>query len=150
MSKGTIIFDLDGTLADLTHRRHHIATKPKNWGAFFKLVSQDSPIDSICNMLRNFKRDGYTIIVCSGRGKECFDDTIEWLRKHDLMDYISRIFMREAKDYRPDDIVKQEFLDQIRVEGYSIVAVVDDRPRVIRMWQRNGLFVINVGTGEEF
>lgn len=29
-----IIFDIDGTLADIAHRRHHVETKPKNWSAF--------------------------------------------------------------------------------------------------------------------
>lgn len=30
-----IIFDIDGTLADCSHRLHWIQSKPKNWNAFF-------------------------------------------------------------------------------------------------------------------
>jgi hypothetical protein len=30
-----VIIDIDGTLADTTHRLHHIKSKPPNWDAFF-------------------------------------------------------------------------------------------------------------------
>ena len=29
-----IVFDIDGTLANIEHRRAFVATKPKNWKAF--------------------------------------------------------------------------------------------------------------------
>ena len=29
------IFDIDGVLADATHREHHVTKKPKDWDAFF-------------------------------------------------------------------------------------------------------------------
>lgn len=39
----TIVFDIDGTLADLSHRRHHVESRPKNWDAFFEDISEDKP-----------------------------------------------------------------------------------------------------------
>lgn len=33
--KSVYVFDIDGTLADLTHRLHHIQKQPKDWDAFF-------------------------------------------------------------------------------------------------------------------
>ena len=29
------IFDIDGTLADISQREHHVRKQPKNWKAFF-------------------------------------------------------------------------------------------------------------------
>ena len=40
----TIICDIDGTLADLHHRLHHIKNGNKNWDAFFAEVKDDLPI----------------------------------------------------------------------------------------------------------
>ena len=34
MEKQTIIFDVDGTIADVEHRRHHVTQQPTDWKAF--------------------------------------------------------------------------------------------------------------------
>jgi hypothetical protein len=31
-----VIFDIDGTLADVSERIHRVKKKPKNWPAFFQ------------------------------------------------------------------------------------------------------------------
>ena len=33
-----IIVDIDGTVADLEHRRHWLDCKPKNWKEFYKNI----------------------------------------------------------------------------------------------------------------
>ncbi len=35
MSERCVIFDIDGTLSDPTHRLHHVKGGAKNWPAFF-------------------------------------------------------------------------------------------------------------------
>jgi predicted kinase len=50
-----------------------------------------------------------------------------------------RILMRAAGDYRSDVIVKREFLNQVRAEGYNPRLVVDDRPSVCNMWVEEGI-----------
>jgi len=49
-----VIFDIDGTLADVSERIHHLNRKPKNWDAFFQGMAQDKAIRSmvrLCNIL---------------------------------------------------------------------------------------------------
>jgi phosphoglycolate phosphatase-like HAD superfamily hydrolase len=46
MSKA-VIFDRDGTLADLTHRIHHIKANPPNCDAFFAECGDDRVIEPI-------------------------------------------------------------------------------------------------------
>jgi hypothetical protein len=36
---GTVIVDIDGTLADLSHRLHHVRNGGHNWDEFFAGVS---------------------------------------------------------------------------------------------------------------
>ncbi len=35
------VFDIDGVLADVRHRLHHVAARPKDWDAFFGAAPQD-------------------------------------------------------------------------------------------------------------
>lgn len=44
------LFDIDGTLSDLTHRLHHIQKEPKDWNAFFDGCGDDAPIKHIVNL----------------------------------------------------------------------------------------------------
>jgi hypothetical protein len=58
--------------------------------------------------------------------------------------------MRAEKDYRSDDIVKKELLDQIVVDfGQKPDIWFDDRPRVVKMLRENGVFVADVYQGTE-
>ena len=54
MADEIVIFDIDGTLADVSERIHHVEKKPKNWNAFFQGMAQDKAIHSmvrLCNIL---------------------------------------------------------------------------------------------------
>jgi phosphoglycolate phosphatase-like HAD superfamily hydrolase len=144
-----IIFDLDGTLADCEHRRGFIASKPKNWKAFFEGMSLDPRIEPVVDVLLRFLRNMYDhnrIILCSGRPDNYRKATIEWLQK----EYIpyNALYMRAEKDSRPDDIVKEELLAKMREDGYNPTIAFDDRKKVCEMWVRNGLFVFDVAQGK--
>jgi beta-phosphoglucomutase-like phosphatase (HAD superfamily) len=65
-----VIFDIDGTLADVSERIHHLKKKPKDWNAFFGGMAQDKTIRSmvcLCNLLC---ASGIQIILCSARSEE--------------------------------------------------------------------------------
>ena len=38
------IFDSDGTLSDVKHRRHFVENGNNNWDKFFSKISEDAPI----------------------------------------------------------------------------------------------------------
>ena len=58
------------------------------------------------------------------------------------------MLMRRTKDYRSDDIVKKEMLDEMRAIGYNPTLVFDDRDRVVKMWRENGLRCFQVAEGD--
>jgi len=39
----TVIFDIDGTLSDNSHRQHFLEQKHKDWEGFFKECEKDKP-----------------------------------------------------------------------------------------------------------
>lgn len=131
-----IIFDIDGTLADLSHRLHHVQGGKKDWPAFFGAMADDTVIEPVADHLR-LCADRYPIILCSGRPEDYRAVTEKWLADS-AIEY-SALYMRAAGDYRPDDVVKSQLLDGILADGYEPILVVDDRPRVISMWRRRGL-----------
>lgn len=146
-----VIFDIDGTLADVEHRRHFVTTKPKNWRAFSQAMVNDEPIWPTVHIFGALINQGHRIILASGREEPYRGITREWLINIGQLGEYERLYMRKTGDYRKDDIVKEEILDKIIEDEYNPFMVFDDRPQVVRMWRRRGLFVFDVNqTGEVF
>ena len=137
-----IIVDIDGTVA--THydvqgnqlREHHD----------YKLVSTDLPIHPIIDLVKMYEDKGFHIIFVSGRMDHCRQDTIQWLIDHNVP--FDELFMRRFKDFRADDIVKEEIYKNYIEPQYDIELVLDDRNRVVEMWRRIGLRVLQVADGD--
>jgi NLI interacting factor-like phosphatase len=138
-----VIVDMDGTLADVSHRLHHIrGGRKKDWKRFFEAMDADPPSPVVAEWVRNLSPD-YEVVIVSGRPEGYGDRTIAWLRRHHIP--FSHILMRRDGDHRPDHIVKQEILD--RLPRKAIAFVIDDRNSVCEMWRRNGLRCIQVAEG---
>lgn len=143
-----ICFDIDGTLADLSHRVHFWQQKPKNWNMFKSEMVNDAPILPVVTIAREMADAGHNVILCSGRGEDTRGWTEDWLSKYGIK--FAKLYMRAEKDFRGDDIVKLELLNQIVVDfGKKPDIVFDDRPRVVKMWRENGVFVADVYQGTE-
>jgi uncharacterized HAD superfamily protein len=137
----SVIVDMDGTLADVRHRVHHVQKRRKNWKSFFATMHKDPPNHDIVEMVRDLARD-HEIIIVSGRPDNYQDVTQEWLRRHDVP--YQEIHMRPAGDHRADHIVKREILQRLLAAGKKIELVIDDRPSVCDMWRECGLKVHQV------
>lgn len=143
-----VVFDIDGTLANIDHRLDYVRSKPKNWKAFNAGIPNDKVNYPVAEMFWALSAtEQHTIILASGRSEDSRISTQDWLRKNSLSAY-DKLYMREAGDYRSDDIVKQEILGQIIADyGKKPNMVFDDRPRVVKMWRDNGIFVFDVYQG---
>ena len=145
--KSCYLVDIDGTVADATHRLHFITERPKNWNAFFANVKDDVPYDHIRQLLWHLiNNDDVVIVYVTGRPQRCLNDTIEWMRKRVFP--LGALYMRADDDYRADDIVKKELLDQLRRDGYDPIMAFDDRDRVVEMWRANGVPCAQVRKGD--
>jgi hydroxymethylpyrimidine pyrophosphatase-like HAD family hydrolase len=145
-----ICFDLDGTLANIEHRLGYVRSKPKNWRAFDAGIPNDAvnlPVAAAFNALYNA---GHDIIFASGRNERSRAATVSWLDANGFWWTGASLYMRKADDYRSDDIVKDEIIDQI-VADYGKLPDMwfDDRPRVVRAVRKRGIFVFDVYQGEE-
>ena len=143
---GVVFVDVDGTVADLTHRRVFVATKPKNWPAFEKTIHLDASIQHIIDAVRILWKAGWKVVICTGRGAQNKDKTVDWLEQHGVP--FHAIYTRAEKDYRADNIIKAELLAQARIDGYDPDVVFDDRNQVVDMWRANGIPCVQVAEGD--
>jgi phosphoglycolate phosphatase-like HAD superfamily hydrolase len=140
------LFDIDGTLADCSHRLHHIQASPKDWRTFFAECKGDFPIPHMVKLATVLCDADQEIVYVSGRSDECRDETVAWLIRNGLPE--SALYMRKAGDYRADDIVKGELLDQIIADDWQPVMAFDDRDRVVKMWRERGIPCAQVAAGD--
>lgn len=142
-----IVFDIDGTLANCDHRRHWVATKPKNWAAWNGTMHMDTVHEDIAWMLQQFSDLPNTrIILCSGRGEETRAVTEKWLKDNYI--HYDALYMRAEKDNRKDSIVKVELLDQVTAEYARPWLWVDDRQQVVDAIRAQGVRVLQVAPGD--
>jgi len=141
-----IVFDIDGTLANVDHRRHWVASKPKNWAAWNAAMHLDKLHNDIAELLVSFYTQGNTVLLCSGRGEETRETTENWLADN-IIPY-KRLYMRAAKDNRKDSIVKVELLEQIRKDFGEPWLWFDDRTQVIDAIRQQGVRVLQVAPGD--
>jgi hypothetical protein len=71
-----------------------------------------------------------------------------WLGKYGVGYVLHKLYMRRDGDHRPDDIVKREMLQQMRVDGWSPIMAFDDRNQVVEMWRANGVPCAQVASGD--
>ena len=134
-----VIFDLDGTLANIDKRRK-LATKncKMNWNVFFNPdnIDLDTPNQAVINMANILYSQDYIIYIFSGRSDKTQDATIAWLDKHKV-NYDLLIMRPQNQLYKKDADFKQSRLDTIGKDRVSMV--FDDRQQVVDMWRQNGL-----------
>ena len=146
MTNKVIVFDVDGTLANINHRRHFVAMKPKNWKAFFANMEHDTVNEDVRYILETmWEEPSNKIIICSGREIIHKPQTVRWFERNKIPYH--DIYMRAEKDYRPDYQVKVELLQEIRNTYGNPYLWFDDRQQVVDAIRAQGVRVLQVDEG---
>lgn len=163
---GVLFCDVDGTVADLTHRREAAAAvDPKyKWPVFRRNMDKDLPIPHVIDAVKELRDSAWTVVFMTARSAKDLGVTEWWLKKHGLdydAIYIRDDWLRDGNgdpllsrknkpmpDTRKDNIVKAELLAQARSDGYDPTLVFDDRDQVVEMWRAHGIFCIQVAEGD--
>lgn len=152
-SKQCIICDIDGTIA-------HIKNKSRTHFQMHK-VDEDELDDIVFTMVNALaKANNAEIIFLTGRTSDCFSKTVKWLdNNYAEYGYVSRtdnsvtktweagdyhIYSRLNGDNRKDFIIKKELYDTFIDGRYEVLAVFDDRPVCVDLWNDLGLKTIAV------
>ena len=165
MNKDTIIFDLDGTLADINERKQKAQwesnDKAMDWEVFFdpENIKLDKPKHEVIKCLQMFRDQGYKIVIFSGRNDRSYHATKEWLSNHNI--FYDLLVLRPDKfrdeswpvaegnpatykmRFMPDEILKKEMLDTF-VNIDDVFIIFEDRKKVVDMWRELGLTCFEV------
>lgn len=125
--KDVFICDIDGTIASMQGIR-----KPFEWNK----VGLDLPRLQIINMVEGLINSGVEPIFLSGRDGVCVDETYKWINDNLMQHYGSgfHLYMRNPNDNRKDTVVKEELFWKYVEPNFNVVACIDDRPCMVRLW----------------
>ena len=148
-----VVFDLDGTLADIRSRRAlaNIGRKRIDWKVFFDPlnISLDKPNTPVIESFKALKEAGNTMVIFSGRDSISEDMTKLWLENHGIEYDFMR--MRPQGDYTPDDTLKRDWMNELNVGGLTkddVLCIFDDRDKVVKMWREEGFHCFQVAPGD--
>lgn len=148
-----VIFDLDGTLADIQERKDRATKKDGSidWDILFdpKLIKTDKPIPSVIETYKVLSNAGYKMIIMTGRDGRTKRETQKWLAENGIIpDYL---IMRNEGDTTPDNELKDNWIEDLFDSGVSpdeILCVYEDRDRVVDMWRKKGIECFQVAEGK--
>jgi len=143
----TVIFDIDGTIANIEHRRVYLDSDRPDWARFNAAMGDDTPNGPVVDLYKTLWASGvYDLQIVTGRNEAFRKVTETWLIWNGIE--FNRVLMRADKDNRPDNIIKSEILDRLRAEGRDIAFAVDDRQQVVDMWRDNGVTCFQCDVGD--
>jgi phosphoglycolate phosphatase-like HAD superfamily hydrolase len=134
------VFDIDGVLADVRHRLHHVEARPKDWESFFAAMDDDAPLEVGIALAHDQVAAGHEIAYLTGRDESYRGLTEAWLQRHGLP--TGRLHMRRIGDRRPARVMKPEALRRL-ARTHRVVAVVDDDVAVVRVLRDGGWPVLH-------
>lgn len=154
-----IVCDVDGTIADHTHRFHHVTTDvPKNWKAYYEKMPLDPPLPGAqLHLKRLVEMMSPNFFFLTGRPEEYRKLTQDWIWQHfgvlasqPSLGIHSRnaasLVMRPTGDYRKSHVFKMELVEFLYGGGGALASrhpmlFLDDDLRNQEMYSRFGLFL---------
>lgn len=116
------VIDLDGVLADVRHRLHHVTGRPKDWRAFFAAAPDDPVLDEGARVVRALG-EVHDLTYLSGRPEHCRADTLTWLARNQLPE--APVHLRPYGDRRPGRFYKIDVLRKL-ARNQPVAVLVDD------------------------
>lgn len=146
------IFDLDGTLVLTDHRTPLLTDKTdrQRWRKFYAACVDDQPNTAVIATMEGLRSAGAEIRIFTGRSDEVRAETVAWLRRHtDFEPTNISLVMRQEGDHTPDHELKHLWWCAMRREDRArLVAVFEDRKRVVDMWRRCQVPCFHVAEGD--
>ena len=150
-----VIFDLDGTLANIKERRDLSTGEDgkMDWDKFFNPtnIKLDKPHQKIITLLVLLKNVGFNIAILSGRSESTKKETEKWLVKYNIPYNLLKMRPTSTKwKFIPDDELKQYWLEELfpnEDAKEKLFMVFDDRDKVVKMWRENNIKCLQVASG---
>lgn len=121
------VFDIDGVVADVRHRLHHIeGPGRKSWNSFFRAAGRDGLLAEGARLVADLGAH-HEIVWLTGRPEWLRGITRAWLQRHGLP--ADELHLRPNGDYRPAREYKLEVLKML--SDRDIAGFIDDDNEVV-------------------
>ena len=141
--KSAVIFDMDGTLANVSTIRHYLRRWDESKGRSvkdfnrFHAESVNVPAHShVVNAAQMAHIIGHDVLIVTARSHMWRNHTAWWLALNDVPS--DALFMRNNNDKRADYEVKRDMLATIR-KAWHVIHAWDDNPSIIQLWQEENI-----------
>jgi len=135
-----VVVDIDGVIADVRHRLHHLSGRRRDWTAFFASAPDDGVLPEGRSEIERALAEGLSLVYLTGRPERCRSATVTWLDTHGFPP--APLHMRSERDRRPAREFKVEALREI-AHGVTIARVIDDDDAVVAAMVDAGYPVIH-------
>ena len=130
----TVVFDLDGTLADtMKYEKHH---KVRHEG-FAKEALTVDPREDVIEKLRKAKDDGKNVVILTARSAHYRDETKKWLQKNEVP--YDSLVMRPVNSLTKDKKLKRELLEEDILPKFDVKKAYDDKQKNVDMFEKLGI-----------
>lgn len=140
-----VLTDLDSTVANTEGRAHLAAVgnpSHADWIEYSRACVNDEPIAGTVATLRLLKAADYPIFIISGRNAEATEETIYWLRQHNVP--FDHLRLREPGDIQNNAEYKAWWVRKLRDMGFEPVLMLEDHVGVARAVEAEGVPVLTV------
>ena len=141
-----VVLDIDGTLADSSHRAHFLEQSPRDWVSFASpdLVIKDTPIPGSQRVVAKMQELRYHIVCLTARDESTRDVTMRWLfEKYNLDTDDTTLLMRpmgnmlNLVEYKAQAM--QTLLSEYKTRGENSFIFVEDDSTVFETYAAEGL-----------
>ena len=144
-----IIFDVDGTLMDIEHRRHFVNNGNSDWESFLdpKIMALDKPNWPVVNVALMMNATvANRVIIVSARNERHREVTEQQMTDVGLDNCF--LFLRGDDDFRSDEVFKLDVFVELKAVDMTPDLVFDDRNGVVDMWRKEGIPCFQVAEGD--
>lgn len=135
-----IVFDLDGTMCDGSHKNHLLeypgedgVWPEQDFQPWIDACEFDQPIEPVVAIASAMVAAGHRVEFWTGRGENCREPTVRWLERYGFVGHELRM-RQPGNPTTPDDVVKVMFLKHGTPD-----LIFEDKPSVVRMWRELGI-----------
>jgi hypothetical protein len=134
----TVIFDLDGTLADdMKYEKHHKGKNGKHPG-FAKEALEVDTHGKIVEKAHKAKKEGKSVVILTARSAHYREETKRWLHKNDIP--CDALIMRPTDQTdMSDKTLKRALLEEDILPNFDVKKAYDDKTKNVKMFKELGI-----------
>lgn len=141
----TVVFDIDGVLADAAGRQHFIdGPDRRDWDRFFAMCGEDPLIEEVAVLL-SLLDASLNVVLLTGRPLSVQTETLAWMKRYDLRWDI--LIMRNFGDHSAAKEFKSVSIQEMRLNGIIPVLAFEDDRRNVQMFRDEQVPCVYIHSG---